>query len=142
MSYNPHMRRRWTLLVAFGAVALFAGPLFLLPSRDDGLDWIRKYGLAAQGEITVSEPGANGAPGVTRQFTFAQIPHEFESDLRRRMVWSSRAKNSPLVVGMLPGGWHVSYPRNSTQVHLFRFDSPNWFQKQLAALKRRFGYGN
>jgi hypothetical protein len=133
------MRRRWNLLVAVGAVALLAGLLFLLPPRDDGFDWIRKYGLRRQ-ELRINEPGANGAPGETRAFLFNEAHPGFEGELRRRLVWSSKAKDNPWVIGMLPGGWHVSYRRNSDQVNFFRFKTPNWFEIQLSKMKRTFGF--
>jgi len=43
-SYNFPMRRPWVWLAAIGGAAVLSGVALLMPARDDGLDWMRKYG--------------------------------------------------------------------------------------------------
>jgi hypothetical protein len=127
---------------AVGGVALLAGVLFLLPPRDDGLDWIRKYSeTVTTEELQMPVVGPDRVRrGVLVSFSFKQVPQGFEEDLRRRLVWR-HTDDAGALSGILPGDWQVLFARHSNQIHLTHFPRKSWFVNQWTLFKLRLGFG-
>jgi hypothetical protein len=147
LSYNPPMRRRWKWLAAFGAVALFAFLLLLLPPGD-GLDWIRKYGGK---EVRRSSPilgnrsfdsGHMDSPKtipVSTQFIFDSIPTGMESEVRRRIVRFDFTTGGTFA-GETSDGVFVYFSRGSKQMYVTRESKLNWISRKWSELRKSLGW--
>ena len=111
------MRRRWKALVAVGAVALVAGLIFLLPPRDDGLDWIRKY----EGKETRRESTSpTGLSSIEITFQFDQIPKPLLDTLDRKRRDSVLMKQ-----GQTGADWGFAWSTRRQVVTAWRYESPS-----------------
>jgi hypothetical protein len=100
------MRRRWKLLVAVGAVALLAGLLFLLPSRDDGLDWVRKFGGKEEIPEKWYMDGSKPFVGERRVFRFKTISPELKETLKESM-FALVKEDEVEITGTTEDDWQV-----------------------------------
>jgi hypothetical protein len=135
------VRRRWKALVAVGAIALFASMFFLLPPRDDGPEWIRKYGGRESFAGTLVTP-INLDGDVMRsdsyQFEFATIPKELEIEVMRKLLLvHSRSKSQ--LAGSLQDGSYIRLDRAAGRVHLDIPHQPPWLQVQWSLIRMRLG---
>jgi hypothetical protein len=126
------MRRGWKVLVAVGAVALFAGLLFLLPPRDDGLNWIRKYGpreSVSPFEWGVDTSSIHADPSMNiHTFQFTQIPREVE-DLVRQKDRAVKGSEPEL----------LSIDREMNEVSYVVRKGPSWLAERWQTVKAIFG---
>jgi hypothetical protein len=128
------MRRRWKALVGLGVVALVAGLIFLLPPRDDGLDWIRAYGPVEKVQrMAIWQSGR----GVAGSMEFDQ--HDFQFDRIPQEV-IAKLKEEPFDRSDLPSRALVEVDVKSGTVTINRIRRPNWIERQWSALLRRLGW--
>jgi hypothetical protein len=136
LSYNPLMRRRWKALVVVGAVALFAALLFLLPPRDDGFDWIRKYGP----KETASYPFVAASNRVERggkviEFRFAKFPKQFLRELSNRYAFKGESSFRDASAQM----FLIDSQQSTVEIYFIR---SSWLDEKLTGLQRAIGWSS
>jgi hypothetical protein len=134
------MRRRWKVLaVVLGAVALLVGLLSLLPPRDDGLDWIRKYGGIETVEpihLNYWNPAISPRNldedfrGYRHSFRFRVISSKSIRELNRRLT----KELSPTVHVM-----KIDHRRAETLV-IERYEPRPWIERQWILVERTLGF--
>lgn len=137
LSYNPQMRRRWYLLAVIGAVVLLASLLLLLPVREDGLDWVRKYGGTEQSvDLDFETKGGSAVRSVT--FTFAAPPAGLEQEARIH-VSSYDWDQGHRFTSETKDGWTLSFSGEGRELTFVR--ELNWFERMLGKLNGRHSPG-
>ena len=120
------------MLVAVGAVALFVSLLFLLPPRNDRLDWMRKYG----GVETSRSHQLVGADLQVTQFSFEKLPSGIEEEVRAR-VTRFDIDNKGEFAGDTNMGVSLFFSRKQKRVFFTR--QQTWIERQWTQLKRQLG---
>jgi hypothetical protein len=136
------MRRRWKLLVVLGAVALLASLLFLLPPRDDGLNWVRKYHAKEHRDLDVERSFAVGNPGRkihSLSFEFEKIPEAIIQEIRNRSPDLTLDDKGGLLYARLSDGRIIIVERHRQRITVERASDLNWFERQWAGFKRIVG---
>jgi hypothetical protein len=134
LSYNPPMRRRWKALVlVLGAVGFFAALLFLLPPRDDGLNWVRKYG----GVETSKGHQFVGANLQVNAFTFEELPSGLEDEARAH-VTRFHLDNKGEFAGDTNIGVWLFFSTKQKRVLFTR--EQTWIERQWTQLRRQLGW--
>jgi hypothetical protein len=126
------MRRRWKALVVVAAVALFASLLFPLPPRDDGLDWIRKYGgkeiVRYNGEVDVNR----GRPPETTlkwlEFKFDRIPRALLAEIQHRSEKQAHDDRATVIV-----------QAKERTIVVIQYHRPNWLQRKWRYIRLMLG---
>ena len=131
------------MLVAVGAVALFVSLLFLLPPRDDGLDWIRKYTKREHREFDEERSFAAGNPGRKVQsvsFEFDKLPEGIIQEIRNRAPELTLDDKGGLLYARLSDGRIIVVQRHRNKITVERASELNWMERQWASFKRMLGF--
>ena len=128
------MRRRWKALVAIGGALLLAGLLFLLPPRDDGLDWVRKYKLEQNSGRSIS---ATGQELYFSQFSFAEVPAGLEEEVRSRIVRFD-IRDGGNYAGSTDNRYHLYFSRENRV--MFATTEPSWIEQKWIEVKAKIGW--
>jgi hypothetical protein len=128
------MRRRWKLLVAVGAVALFAGLVLLLPPRDDGLDWVRKYGVSEKSGRGI---GVKGQIVWLCHFNWDVLPVGLDKEVRNRVA-PFIPKDTGNYSGKTHHGWKVLFSRSTKQ--MFATREASWLEQRLKDVRTWVGW--
>jgi hypothetical protein len=134
------MRRRWKAFVVVAAVALFASLLFLLPPRDDGLDWIRKYGgkETVQRAWSVYEPRSVGMEGWWR-IDRRDIPAYYNHTFQFRQLTADQI-DTIINHNNIPEIVLTRVDQSSVVVAFQRKWQPSWFEDRWSDLKDWLGW--
>jgi hypothetical protein len=126
-----HMRRRWKALVAVGAF-VFVAVLFFLPPRDDGLDWVRKYGGQEEHRVEMDVSKVPGRPDDAvidwTEFDFSKIPEALIQEISKRKSRSSDTKRL------------VWVDQVNQSVLILDFRRRTWLEKHWFGIKQSFGW--
>jgi len=134
------MRRRWKALVAVGAVALLAALLFLLPPRDDGLDWARKYG-GKERTIRLTTADTTGKVDMrVTLFNFDSIPKGFEAELRGRFVRYDVDHDGEMA-GDTREGQSLYYSRSMRRLYYTHETESSWLARKWREFRKKVGWG-